>query len=139
MNFDVVDVGVGKTRIRRYLESHDWWVIPRVSEAASDLMGRVEQTYYMGDANSDFEIVVTGGATVLCVAFAHKRRMTAAQASELLTHFTGRPVEEAALGAQDVMAPWYAVEREDATLRMRLWAREMDEWLAEGRGEGQDR
>jgi hypothetical protein len=72
------------------IDSHEWWVFVGPSHA----MVEVEETFYSGKANADFEIYmgptvgyfkeVCGERKLLALAFAHKRRMSAEQLHGLL-------------------------------------------------------
>jgi hypothetical protein len=72
------------------LDSHRWWVFV----GSSATLSRVEERFYSGAAGADFEIMTGPPAgpfrdlfptvRILLLAFAHKRRMTAAQLACLL-------------------------------------------------------
>lgn len=67
------------------IRSREWYIIPGLSPASSELMILIETTHYAGEANADFELLLgplVPGA--FSIAFAHKRRMTHEQLLALL-------------------------------------------------------
>ena len=98
-----------RAEARRKLGSRSWWILPWVGERSADLSIAIERRFYDGEANADFEVLIGGlpNWRLPCtVAFAHKRRMTAAQLAALCGE-AGLPLEvaalERALATQDVV------------------------------------
>ena len=64
---------------RAWVFGHDYWIIPWVSEGAALLSVAIEDRFYAGAANADFQVMASPGPTPttpgLVVVFAHKRWM----------------------------------------------------------------
>lgn len=81
--------------MQKLIDSREWWVIPAVTQASTDLAVAVETRFYAGKAGDDFAAVMiprVGGVLLACMFFAHKRRMTAEQLAGLV----GIPAGQAA-------------------------------------------
>jgi len=73
-----------RDRIRRYVESREWWILPYLNRRAGPVITTIEERHYVGAANADFHVLVGGGGPIMGVAFAHKRRMSARQFARIL-------------------------------------------------------
>lgn len=132
----LLDSSESKDKIREYMDSHEWWVLPLVTEESSLLSAEIEERFYDGAANDDFHATWLPIAGLVAVIFANKRRMSAQQLAELLIEHKcfpdGTPVSkvEKTCLTQDVIVPitfnedFYA-RVEAAYLKMEM----IDEWL----------
>ena len=95
-----------RARIRECLDSGSWWMILDLD--ASGVSNAIEETYYSGEKNGDFHLIM-GAAPFMGLFFAHKKHMTASQLAVLLVA-EGAPFTETELEAmlerQDVLVPF---------------------------------
>jgi hypothetical protein len=91
------------------LDSHEWWVFV----GASGALPLIEEQFYSGDANADFEVMIGPpvgpfrdafpGVRFLPLAFARKRRMSASQLARFVSAEGGARVTAAELERRDVI------------------------------------
>ena len=123
-----------KEKMRGMVSSRDWWVIPWIGPESGDLSTLIEERYYDGPANRDFQLF-TGPlpfATGVCiVSFARKSRMSAEELHGLLIESgVDRSLADAILpdGERDVLIPVPTTDpetRQRASAYVRAWFR----WL----------
>jgi hypothetical protein len=69
--------------IRERFKSREYWiVVGSASEAGSEFLGDIEDHYYAGKANADFELFAD--PTGIAIAIGHKRRMSIGQLLRIL-------------------------------------------------------
>ena len=105
MTIQLLDEAQAHAEFDRRVESREWWVIPVVGGAATDVMCAIEAAHYTGDANADFHLLAGPLPPFgqMFTAFAHKRRMTPDQLAALLAGFDGRDVRDELRAGQDVL------------------------------------
>tara|TARA_Y100000310_G_C20286153_1_gene624969 strand:- start:69 stop:470 length:402 start_codon:yes stop_codon:yes gene_type:complete len=70
-----------KETIRAYLQSHEWWMI--MPGDRTDALAQIERSFYRGEANADFHILMGPYLPGWSIAFAKKSRMTPSQLAKL--------------------------------------------------------
>src|SRR5262245_12482721 len=104
-----------REQIDAYIKSHEWWVYPHISPDAIDWTAQIEERYYMGEANADFEIVIhSAPGAIGATSFARKTRMSARQLAEIL-HEIG--------ATDDVDAQAQALETQDVLILVPVTSR----------------
>ncbi len=87
------DAETAQRRIAEYIKNGRWWVIPSCTKRGNDLMYAIERTFYWDEASVDFDVMLcpspTEGLGMLGLAFAHKRRMSREQLSDLIQSSVG--------------------------------------------------
>jgi hypothetical protein len=81
--------------IRERIKGREHWIfVCSASEAGAEFLGDIEDRYYAGKANADFDLFIqpTGIAIALC----HKRRMSAGQLLRILRRHAGPVAVDAA-------------------------------------------
>ena len=123
-----------RDKIRDMINSWEWWIFPNVSESSVHLSAMVEETYYRGDANGDFHIMLFPMSGMGAISFAHKRRMSAEQ----LAAIAGRDVART-LKQQDIVVALDVEDEEDqaaAVMQWHAWVMGTDGWKPVTRNRG---
>ncbi len=99
----IMDSGDGVAILTERLRSNEWWLIVMASKAGCKLGGLIEERFYRGKANADFELLMIPGAAtkqdgapiLFGLALAHKRRMSHGDLLMMIQghmgHATGEP------------------------------------------------
>jgi hypothetical protein len=120
MGIDVLTEDDGRQRMWQMAQTREWWIIPWVSEAASDLSVEIERRFYSGEANADFELFMCNPlGYASAVAFARKSRASPADIAALV----GQPI---ASDEHDILIAGYPDERDRAALRAFAWAQDLE-------------
>jgi hypothetical protein len=103
VEIDLLDYDSGIAKLRRYYDSHEWWIIPIIDESSMWAVQTIEKGHYMGEANADFQWLVGAGpeGTYGGVVFARKRRMGAKQLARCLRDAGGPRVSPADLATAE--------------------------------------
>lgn len=110
MDIDLLQTEQVRQKIMNRIESRRWWVIFSYKPQTADLLIEIEDRFYSGAANADFELAVIPPATlhplqpITAVALFHKRRMCADRLAGLLGK-VGYEVEADHLQGGDVLFP----------------------------------
>lgn len=93
--------------LRSRIASRNWWVIGCFTPDACDLAIAVEERYYLGDRNEDYDLItVLNAAAVGVIVLAHKRHMSAAQLAAVMTEIAPDcAISAARLERQDILFP----------------------------------
>lgn len=88
-------------RLQTYVDSGAWWIVPQITSEALDVIRAIENRYYTGEANADFELLLGPLPPFgqLATAMFHKRRISPQQlAAVLVEHGSPDMAEQLAAG-----------------------------------------
>lgn len=82
MTKPIVGIGMltaeeGEAMVERMVASKEYWIIPTFADSTDDFMCELEERFYGGEKNDDFEVMLgpirIGSLRVAGCAFAHKK------------------------------------------------------------------
>lgn len=88
-----------------YAMSREYWIIVFPYEFVN-ILSQIENTYYKGEANSDFLLVLNPHMTYH-IAFLRKNRMSAEQLNKIITDITTNVSQALASDDKDIMTPLF--------------------------------
>jgi hypothetical protein len=99
----------GADHIRARLASHDWWLFCTCDPDGTAFLSHLERTYYPGEANRDFELLVmpalAEGFGIIGLFLAKKSRLPADRLCREINERVGGQITAAQLRERDVLFP----------------------------------
>ncbi len=130
MPINVISERDALKKLWTYLDSHEWWTIPWVSAAASDLCIEIEGSHYDGAASDGFQVMTLPPASgAFAIAFARKRNLSAHALARLMRDTCAANVTARDLRARDVIIAFGPHEEQSCLHRLTLWG----SWVQAGR------
>lgn len=75
---ELLDEEGARARVNEYMASHQWWIIPWITDHTRWFSATIEERYYAGEANGDFHVMTLVGPPemrMIPVSFARKKRL----------------------------------------------------------------